>query len=139
MVLAILSIRDFFSSTRRSERKVLSFDIREPLVLTLAQLCSNFGVKQSCGALLRVSLSHPDLADLVGASRPRVTEHSAELEREHLLKHRLMPWMQEWITPYPRPFVLGRHCSRCRSWRRRARTTNLSRTLRVVPWTYRRG
>ena len=35
--------------------------------------------------LLRISLSHKDLADLVGGSRPRVTEHLAELEREHLL------------------------------------------------------
>jgi CRP-like cAMP-binding protein len=60
-------------------------DVRERLVFTLLQLCSNFGVIESRGTLLRVSLSHKDLADLVGASRPRVTEHLAELEREHLL------------------------------------------------------
>ncbi len=40
---------------------------------------------ESRGILLRVAVSHKDLADLVGASRPRVTEHLAELEREHLL------------------------------------------------------
>lgn len=40
---------------------------------------------ESRGTLLGLSLSHKDLADLVGASRPRVTEHLAELEREHLL------------------------------------------------------
>jgi hypothetical protein len=40
---------------------------------------------ESRGTLLRVSLSHKDLADLVGASRPRVTEQLAELERERLL------------------------------------------------------
>ena len=34
---------------------------------------------------LRVSFSHQDFADLVGASRPRVTEHLAQLEREHLI------------------------------------------------------
>jgi CRP-like cAMP-binding protein len=60
-------------------------DLRERLVTTLLQLCSNFGVIESRGTLLRVFLSHKDLADLVGASRPRVTEHLAELEREHLL------------------------------------------------------
>jgi CRP-like cAMP-binding protein len=60
-------------------------DLRERLVLTLLQLCSNFGVIESRGTLLRVFLSHKDLAELVGASRPRVTEHLAELEREHLL------------------------------------------------------
>ena len=63
----------------------LGVDVRERLVFTLLQLCSNFGVMESRGTLLRVCLSHKDLADLVGASRPRVTEHLAELEREHLL------------------------------------------------------
>ena len=63
----------------------MGLDLRERLVITLIQLCSNFGVVESHGILLRVFLSHKDLADLVGASRPRVTEHLAELEREHLL------------------------------------------------------
>ena len=35
--------------------------------------------------LLGASFSHQDLADLVGASRPRVTEHLAQLEREHMV------------------------------------------------------
>ncbi len=63
----------------------LGLDVRERLVFTLFQLCSTFGVIESRGTLLPVSLSHKDLADLVGASRPRVGEHLAELEREHLL------------------------------------------------------
>ena len=62
-----------------------SLDLRERLLFTLLQLCSIFGVKESRGMLLRVFLSHNDLAGLVGASRPRVTEHLAEFEREHLL------------------------------------------------------
>lgn len=68
-------------------------DLRERLVCTLLQLCSNFGVIESRGTLLRVSLSHKDLADLVGASRPRVTEHLAELEREHLLIRQGRQWI----------------------------------------------
>ena len=60
-------------------------DLRERLLFTLLQLCSVFGVKDSRGLLLRIFLSHDDLAGLVGASRPRVTEHIAEFEREHLL------------------------------------------------------
>ncbi len=60
-------------------------DLHERLLLALLQLCSNFGVVESRGTLLRVSLSHKDLAGLVGASRPRVTEHLAELVRQHLL------------------------------------------------------
>jgi Crp-like helix-turn-helix domain len=43
------------------------------------------GIEDSRGALLRASFSHQDIADLVGASRPRVTEHLAQLEREHLV------------------------------------------------------
>jgi CRP-like cAMP-binding protein len=64
---------------------LLGLDLRARLVATLRQLCSNFGVMESRGTLLLVALSHNDLADLVGASRPRVTEQLAELEREHLL------------------------------------------------------
>ena len=37
------------------------------------------------GTLLGVSFSHQDIASLVGASRPRVTEHLAQFEREHFL------------------------------------------------------
>ena len=64
---------------------LLGLDLRARLLSTLLQLCSNFGAIESRGTLLRVSLSHKDLADMVGASRPRVTEHLKELEREHLL------------------------------------------------------
>ena len=62
-------------------------DLRERLLVTLLQLCSDFGVIESRGTLLRITLSHKDLAGLVGASRPRVTEHLAEFAREHLLIH----------------------------------------------------
>ena len=60
-------------------------DLRERLLVTLLQLCSDFGVTESRGTLLRVSISQKDLAGLVGGSRPRVTEHLAEFVREHLL------------------------------------------------------
>jgi CRP-like cAMP-binding protein len=62
-----------------------SLDLRERLLQTLLQLCSIFGVKESRGTLLRVFLSHKDLAGLVGASRPRVTEHIEEFAREHII------------------------------------------------------
>jgi CRP-like cAMP-binding protein len=62
-----------------------SLDLRERMLFTLLQLCSIFGVNESRGMLLRVVLSHKDLAGLVGATRPRITEHLAEFEREHLI------------------------------------------------------
>jgi CRP-like cAMP-binding protein len=63
----------------------LGLGLRERLRVTLLELCSDFGVEESRGTLLRVSLSHQDIAHLVGASRPRITEHLAQLERECLV------------------------------------------------------
>jgi Crp-like helix-turn-helix domain len=37
------------------------------------------------GTLLTVSISQKDIAGIVGASRPRVTEHLGQMERDHLL------------------------------------------------------
>ena len=63
----------------------LNLDLHERIAITLLELASDFGIKESRGALLKASFSHQDIADLVGASRPRVTEHLAQLEREHLI------------------------------------------------------
>jgi CRP-like cAMP-binding protein len=63
----------------------LNLGLRERVAIALLELCSDFGVEESRGTLLTVSLSHKDIADLVGASRPRVTEHLAELERERFV------------------------------------------------------
>jgi CRP-like cAMP-binding protein len=66
----------------------LDLDLHERIAITLLELASDFGIEESRGALLRASFSHQDIADLVGASRPRVTEHLAQLEREHLVIRR---------------------------------------------------
>lgn len=63
----------------------LNLSLHERLEMALLELCQDFGIEDSRGTLLRVALSHKDLASLVGASRPRVTEHLAQLEREHLV------------------------------------------------------
>jgi CRP/FNR family cyclic AMP-dependent transcriptional regulator len=63
----------------------LSLDLHERIALTLLELCSDFGVEESRGTLLKIVLSHKQLANLVGASRPRVTEHLARLEDEGLV------------------------------------------------------
>ena len=62
----------------------LNLALQERIAITLLELSSDFGVKESRGTLLR-AFSHRDIADLVGASRPRVTEHLAQLQREHLV------------------------------------------------------
>ena len=63
----------------------LSLDLHERIAMTLLELCSDFGIEESRGTLLRVPFSHKELANLVGASRPRVTEHLARLERDSLV------------------------------------------------------
>ena len=60
----------------------LNLGLHERIAITLLELCSDFGIEESRGTLLRVSFSQKDIANLVGASRPRVTEHLARLERE---------------------------------------------------------
>jgi CRP-like cAMP-binding protein len=77
-------LKQWYRLLLRSSR-FLSFDLHERIALTLLQLSSDFGIKESRGTLLSASFSHKDIADLVGASRPRVTDHLAQLEREHLI------------------------------------------------------
>jgi len=63
----------------------LNLSLHERIEMALLELCEDFGIKEARGTLLSVFLSHKDLADMVGASRPRVTEHLAELERKGLV------------------------------------------------------
>jgi CRP/FNR family cyclic AMP-dependent transcriptional regulator len=64
---------------------LLNLDLHERVAITMLDLCDDFGIEDSRGTLLTVSLSHKDIASIVGASRPRVTEHLGQMEREHLL------------------------------------------------------
>jgi CRP-like cAMP-binding protein len=77
-------LRQWYRLLLRSS-SFLNLGLRERIIITLLELASDFGIKESRGSLLRASFSHQDIADLVGASRPRVTEHLAQLEREHLV------------------------------------------------------
>jgi CRP-like cAMP-binding protein len=63
----------------------LSLGLHERVGLALLELCTDFGIADSRGTLLRIAVSHEHLANLVGASRPRITEHLARLERDGLL------------------------------------------------------
>jgi len=64
---------------------ILNFALHDRIALTLLELSSEFGIEESRGTLLRVAFSHKDIAELVGASRPRVTEHLARLERDRFV------------------------------------------------------
>jgi CRP/FNR family transcriptional regulator, cyclic AMP receptor protein len=60
----------------------------ERLALALLELAENFGIDDPLGLLLTVSTRHKDLAELVGASRPRVTEYLIEFERKRMIVRR---------------------------------------------------
>jgi CRP-like cAMP-binding protein len=59
--------------------------LRQKLALALLELAQKFGVQDTRGTILILQLTHEDLADLVGASRQKVTEHMKELERQQLI------------------------------------------------------
>jgi CRP-like cAMP-binding protein len=63
----------------------MSCALEERVALILLELSENFGVRDGPGLRLTVAARHKDLAELVGASRPRVTEYLALFEREHMI------------------------------------------------------
>jgi len=63
----------------------MSCTLEERLALILLELCENFGVPDPKGVRLTLPARHRDLAELVGASRPRITEHLIMFEKRHLI------------------------------------------------------
>jgi CRP-like cAMP-binding protein len=63
----------------------MSCTLEERVILTLLELSENFGVPDRQGVRLTVPARHKDIAELVGGSRPRVSEELAALNREQLI------------------------------------------------------
>ncbi len=63
----------------------MSCTLAERLVITLLELSENFGTPDRRGVQLTVPARHKDLAELVGASRSRVTEHLIAFERAKMI------------------------------------------------------
>jgi CRP-like cAMP-binding protein len=63
----------------------MSCTLEERLALILLELCENFGAPDPKGIRLTLPARHRDLAELVGASRPRITEHLILFEKKHLI------------------------------------------------------
>jgi len=59
--------------------------VRERLADALLELGTKFGAEEARGVLLTLKLTHFDLAELVGASRQRTTEHLIEFENERMI------------------------------------------------------
>src|SRR5208282_4266616 len=63
----------------------MSCSLEERLALILLELSENFGIPDPKGIRLTLPTRHRDLAELVGASRPRITEHLIMFARKHLI------------------------------------------------------
>jgi CRP-like cAMP-binding protein len=62
--------------------------LAERLALALLELGQDFGVDSVQGLRLTVSTRQKNLAELVGASRPRVTEQLGHFERSHMIERK---------------------------------------------------
>lgn len=60
-------------------------NLPQRLSLALLELARKFGVQDARGVILILQLTHEDLANLVGASRQKVTEHLKDLERQEAI------------------------------------------------------
>ena len=62
--------------------------LAERFALLLLELSENFGVSHALGMRLTVKARHKELAELLGASRPRVSEHLMEFEHKGFIVRR---------------------------------------------------
>ena len=63
----------------------MSCTLEERLALILLELSENFGVPDGKAVRLTLPARHRDLAELAGATRPRITEYLSLFERKHLI------------------------------------------------------
>jgi len=63
----------------------MSCSLQERLALALLELSEDFEQRDNDGLRLNLSTRHSDLAELVGASRPRITEHLSQFEQDRFI------------------------------------------------------
>jgi len=79
---------DYFSRTFVRTVKLLTLDLRGKLALGLLDVADGFGVVDADGRLLKIRLTHEELAELTGLSRARVTKALAEFAELGLVVRR---------------------------------------------------
>ena len=78
------SVKYWYRLFRRTSG-LLNLDLHERVALTMLDLSEDFGIADARGTLLGIPISHKDIANIVGASRPRITEHLAQMERDKMI------------------------------------------------------
>ncbi|HVB79040.1 MAG TPA: Crp/Fnr family transcriptional regulator [Candidatus Binataceae bacterium] len=66
----------------------MSCTLAERLALILLELSQTFGIRDDEGTRLSVPARHKELAEMAGASRPRVSEHLIEFEEKRFILRR---------------------------------------------------
>ncbi len=79
---------DYLSRTFARTVKLLTLDLRGKLALGLLDVADGFGVVDADGRLLKIRLTHEELADLTGVSRARVTKALREFAEQGLVVRR---------------------------------------------------
>lgn len=79
---------DYLSRTFARTVKLLTLDLRGKLALGLLDVADGFGVIDADGRLLKIRLTHEELADLTGVSRARVTKALREFAEQGLVVRR---------------------------------------------------
>jgi CRP/FNR family transcriptional regulator, cyclic AMP receptor protein len=96
MGMLVSGIEDLL--TRHS--MMLRLAVKDRLLAAFAELGSKFGSTHEKGTLLNLPLTHKDLADLVGATRPIVTLQLKDLERNGAIfrEHRRLVLVPEKLS-----------------------------------------
>jgi CRP/FNR family transcriptional regulator, cyclic AMP receptor protein len=74
-----------WSSSVYTSAAFLGLSFRKRLESVFADLGAGFGVKEARGVLLTPELSHADLAEMIGSSRPMVSRLAAEMTDQGML------------------------------------------------------
>jgi CRP/FNR family transcriptional regulator, cyclic AMP receptor protein len=79
---------DYFSRTFLRTVRLLTLDLRGKLALGLLDVADGFGIAEAEGRLIKIRLTHEDLAELTGISRARVTQVLREFETQGVVVRR---------------------------------------------------
>ena len=99
---------------------LMCFTLAERLALVLLELSEHFGTPDRRGVRLIVPARHKHLAEPVGASRPRVTEHLLAFRRDRLIVRTaghmvvMRQQLESFLTPSQSEDTADAHCQKSR-------------------------
>ena len=88
LIRLVEGVNTYWSSMAQRFATFLGISFRERLEMTFGDLAAKFGVRDTRGTLLMPELSHVDLAEMIGSSRPMVSRLVNEMIEEGILARR---------------------------------------------------